>query len=297
MSLPIDAYFCKKEGFQILANNGGILITKAEMLLVLQQYMVATGLVGGAYTNWQIKATGDCTWKNEKKFFREALWDIYSRNKIEAAEAGLSANAAPTVDGVTPHDFLDKYEESFDHLAMSATEKQATLDTVIESNQKLVETNAKLVKEVLTLTEMLEAEKKKRTNNNTSNNNNKNNNNNRNNNCNNNNKNWHNNSPRYWADLDVYCWTCGLKVEKDHNSVTCNTRAPGHKASATRQSTMGGNQCNAGFRNLPNGKLRCCPEESNNEEINIINQIDKHIPIKYEWKNLNHLEKWTALLD
>ena len=93
-----------------MANDGDIPITKADMVLVLQQHRGATGLVGGAYTKCQSKATGDRTWKNRNKFFIEALRDRESRNKIEAAETGLSENAAPNVDGVTPDAFLKKYK-------------------------------------------------------------------------------------------------------------------------------------------------------------------------------------------
>ena len=50
----------------------------------------------------------------------------------------MSANATPTVDGVTPDTLFDKYEEAFDHLAMAETANQDKLDTIIQSNKKLV---------------------------------------------------------------------------------------------------------------------------------------------------------------
>ena len=109
MSRPIDVYFCNQEECHILVNDGDIPITKAEMVLVLQQHMGATGLVGGAYTKCRSKATGDRKWKNRKKFFIEALRDRESRNKIEAAETGLTENAAPNMDEVTPDYFLNKF--------------------------------------------------------------------------------------------------------------------------------------------------------------------------------------------
>jgi hypothetical protein len=43
-------------------------------------------------------------------------------------------------------------------------------------------------------------------------------------------------------DTGSYCHTHGYKVNKKHNSLTCRTKAPGHKDEATRDNNMGGNQ-------------------------------------------------------
>ena len=38
-----------------------------------------------------------------------------------------------------------------------------------------------------------------------------------------------------------YCWTHGFVVmSANHNSKTCNDKAPGHKGEATKDNTMGG---------------------------------------------------------
>jgi hypothetical protein len=41
-----------------------------------------------------------------------------------------------------------------------------------------------------------------------------------------------------------YCWTHGYKVGRNHTSLTCTTRNPGHKTEATRSGNMGGSQAN-----------------------------------------------------
>jgi hypothetical protein len=46
------------------------------------------------------------------------------------------------------------------------------------------------------------------------------------------------------SSASTYCWTHGYKVGKNHTSLTCNTRNPGHKAEATRADNMGGIQAN-----------------------------------------------------
>ena len=132
---------------------------------------------------------------------------------------------------------------------MAATAKQQTLDTVIENNQRLVQTNARLVEEIAALRALLEKEKKKSTNNN---------------NTRNNNASGQQDQTNVGGersnksggttkfDPEKYCWTCGYRVT--HNSDACKIRAPGHKTEATRQNTMGGSTRGAGFGVPPNGK-------------------------------------------
>jgi hypothetical protein len=41
-----------------------------------------------------------------------------------------------------------------------------------------------------------------------------------------------------------YCWNHGYNIGKKNTSLTCNTPTPSHKAEATRDDNMGGNQAN-----------------------------------------------------
>jgi hypothetical protein len=44
-----------------------------------------------------------------------------------------------------------------------------------------------------------------------------------------------------------YCWTHGHRCSKNHTSVTCGSRAPGHQVKAMASSTMGGNEKDKGW--------------------------------------------------
>ena len=228
MSRPIDVYFCKQERCQEIADDGNIPITDAEMTLMLQQHMGATGLVGSAYTKWRKKGAAERTWRNAKKYFREALKDVGDRSKIEAGETGWSANATPAkADMKATEELLDRYEEALDNIAMAATAKQNTLDTLIKTNEHLVKENTKLTAEVARLNNLLATQ-------NTTVNKSK--------------KTW-----PAWCDPDAYCWSCGYKVRVGHNSKTCKRKKEGHQEEATRTNTMGGSTANKGWGNAPNG--------------------------------------------
>ena len=60
----------------------------------------------------------------------------------------------------------------------------------------------------------------------------------------------------HWCNPDAYCFTCGYKLRRGHDSTNCHIVRgnPNHKKEATRQNTMGGSTSNAGFGNTPNGK-------------------------------------------
>eukprot|EP00957_Ditylum_brightwellii_P129452 9875102-Ditylum_brightwellii.AAC.1 len=37
-----------------------------------------------------------------------------------------------------------------------------------------------------------------------------------------------------------YCWSCGYRVPKNHNSLNCDKKKPGHQLGAMCTNTMGG---------------------------------------------------------
>eukprot|EP00957_Ditylum_brightwellii_P194672 14829096-Ditylum_brightwellii.AAC.1 len=41
-----------------------------------------------------------------------------------------------------------------------------------------------------------------------------------------------------------YCWSCGYRVPKNHNSINCDKQKPGHQLGAMRANIMGGNCIN-----------------------------------------------------
>jgi len=274
LTRPIDTYFKKIEDCQKLANDGEVPISEAEMVLQLQTHIGATGLVNSRYLRWKKKPIRDRTWALAKKEFREALSDVGIINKLTTAESGLTANAV--LGTSTPEDKVRaemqrELGESFDTLACAATIKSDTMDALSKSlaevtsaNNKLTATNAELSATILKLTNQLNRASNSNNNNNNNNSNNNgrrpgrnpNNNNNNNNNYNNNNGNTDSNDWPAWCDPDAYCYTCGYKVRKGHDSGTCPKAKDNadHKSNATRQNTMGGSKLHAGFGNRPNGK-------------------------------------------
>ena len=132
--------------------------------------------------------------------------------------------------------------ESFDTLAMAATAKNDTIESLVKTISEITNTNSALTATIKKLVNQLERAKSK-------------------------NGRSKNNSASgggasgggrwpHWCNPDVYCFTCGYKLQKGRDSNTCNNRKgnPNHMNEETRQNTMGGSMVNAGFGNAPNGK-------------------------------------------
>ena len=122
----------------------------------------------------------------------------------------------------------EKLGEYFDNLALAATAKNETIDSLAQAINELTSDNAELTVTVNKLNPQLDTElNQNRSRNN--NNNNKD--------CNNQNNN-NNNSQKWpsWCDPDAYCSTCSYKLRKVRDSRNC-LRAkddPDHKKEATR---------------------------------------------------------------
>ena len=134
--------------------------------------------------------------------------------------------------------------EAFDNLAMAATAKQDTMDSLVKSIADLTDANARLTKANQTLTQQLQKQSLKqkgaRGGGSKSNSNSQ-------------TKTW-----PVWTDPDAYCFTCGYKLRKNHTSTTCSKAKihPGHKNNATRVNPMGGSLKDAGWGNKPDGTER-----------------------------------------
>ena len=138
--------------------------------------------------------------------------------------------------------------QAFDNLAMAATAKQDTLDSMAKSIADLTDANTRLTKANQTLTQQLQ-------------------------------KalaggnhgdggsggggGGHNNNQQEktfpnWTEPDAYCHTCGYKLRKGHNSANCPRAKnhPGHQKNATRANPMSGSLKDAGWGNKPDGTER-----------------------------------------
>ena len=255
MSLPIDIYYRKQERCKQLASDGNVPISEADLVLKLQVHMGKSGMVNSAYTKWKQKSSVDRKWAPGKVFFRMAIKEAGNITKL-AGEKDFSANSITKIKNETQEavrvEMVEQMGEAFDNLAMAATAKQTTMDSMVKSMADLTDANARLVKANQTLTLQLQkalAQKQDGTRASG--------------------ENWRNNtntqqqntqSKSYppWTDPDAYCFTCGYKLRKGHSSATCPKAKnhPGHKTDATRANPMGGSLKDAGWGNAPDGTER-----------------------------------------
>ena len=151
----------------------------------------------------------------------------------------------------------EKLSESFKNLAMVAMAKSETINTMAQSISKLTSTNTKLTVTIKKLTSQLETALNKNINSNDG------------------------GESKWSHNPDGYCFTCGYKVTKRHDSKTCRKGANNtdHKKEATRQNTMGGTTKNSGYRNNPNKKLQGGPAGETNIVNNLLNTCQKNSPV------------------
>ena len=236
----INVYFKKQEEFQRLAADGKIPIIEAETVMQVQTHLGATGIVNTKYLAWKNKAAAELKWAPAKKYLCVAISDVEELNKLTTGEAGLTANAAvadKSINKKVCEEMAEKLGESFDTLAMAATAKNDTIESLIKTIIELTSTNSELTATIKKLANQLERAQNKNgrsKNTNTSNG-----------------GKW-----PHWCAPDAYCFTCGYKLGKVHDSTTCRQGMgnPNHIKEAMRQKTMGGSKANAGFGNAPNGK-------------------------------------------
>ena len=211
LSQPIDVYFKKQERCKQILVDEGVEIHDADMVQKLQLHMGKTGLVSSEYTKWCAKPTADRTWTNGKKHFRKALREANKINKLTAAEAGLNANAV-TQDSVreeAKRQISEQLAVSFDNMAMAATAKAETIDSLANTIKELTTSVAQLTKTNKDLVEQIKRLKSRRQNNNRKNNNNT------------SNKNAKDDIDNDGFNLNGYCWTCGYKIRRGHTRKSC----------------------------------------------------------------------------
>eukprot|EP00957_Ditylum_brightwellii_P199058 15173617-Ditylum_brightwellii.AAC.1 len=100
---------------------------------------------------------------------------------------------------------------ALEHLAMAATVDKRTMEELATTNQELSEANKLFAEQLGMLTDSTQP-------------------------------------PRQQGNIDWdpigFCWCCGWKVDKRHNSFICNSKKLGHQKGATRSNPMGGSDMN-----------------------------------------------------
>ena len=135
------------EDCQKLAANGEVPITKAEMVVQLQTHLGATGMTNRKYLKWKAKPLNNHWWKPAKIWFRDALNNVDTINKLTAGKAGLTPNTAvrsSNSESLIRQEIQQDFGESFETLPMAVMAKNETLDSLTRSISDLTSTKAKL---------------------------------------------------------------------------------------------------------------------------------------------------------
>ena len=172
--------------------------------------------------------------------------------KILSANALLKEN---TKDAVRV-EMVEQMGEAFNNLALAATAKQDTIDSMVKTIADLTAANATLTKANFSLTQQLQKGQNTGSPRNGGGNGGRNGGRNSGGNSDQNNQQTKEWPP--WSDPGAYCFTCGYKLRHGHTSATCPKAKdhPGHKNGATRANPMGGSLKDAGWGNAPNGTER-----------------------------------------
>ena len=126
--------------------------------MFFEVHLGATGLVNTKYLAWKKKASAERKWAPAKKYFRVAISNVEELNKLTTGEAGLTANAVvanKSTEQQVREEMAEKLGESCDTLAMAATEKNETIESLIKTISELTSTNSELTATIKKLANQL----------------------------------------------------------------------------------------------------------------------------------------------
>ena len=129
------------------------------MVLQVHTHLGATGLVNTKYLAWKKKAAAECKWDPVKKYFRAALSNVEELSNLTTGEAGLTANAVvagKSTEQQMREKIAEKLGESFDTLAMAATAKNNTIESLVKTISELTNTKSALTATIKKLANKLE---------------------------------------------------------------------------------------------------------------------------------------------
>ena len=129
------------------------------MVMQVQTHLGSTGLINTKYLAWNKKAAVERKWEPAKKYFRAAISDVEELNKLTTSEASLTANAVVSdknTEQQVREEMAKKLGESFGTLAMAATEKNDTIESLIKTISELTSNNSELAATIKKLANQLE---------------------------------------------------------------------------------------------------------------------------------------------
>jgi hypothetical protein len=164
--------------------------------------------------DWEGLPAASRTWTAWKTAFR--LAHLKRQRQILASGGGEPLGGAHGV-------VMDWLESALDNLALAATNDKAVVEQLTAANLALTSTIATLTATVKKLADKAGTPTPR--------------------------GNTTSSGPRLTKNPlpGNYCWTHGHCCSKDHTSLTCGNKAPGHKDEATSLNTMGGSEKDKGW--------------------------------------------------
>jgi hypothetical protein len=230
--LPLAVYTRKQEKCQVFAADAGVPISDELMVTTGSKHALSSGNMTLNWREWKRRPANDHTWANWKLHWTAAFAEMRDISRMTTGDTTFGANQAAEIEQA------HQMATSLDNLANASIQKNATIDNLVATNAAL----SKAIQDIQrTLATMMTA---------------------------------HTPAPgapalttppgqptgntpparpSHWTtvkpawDRTGYCWSHGFKVKLGHNSCTCTSRKPGHRADATRTNTMGGSTFNAGW--------------------------------------------------
>ena len=134
------------------------------MVLQVQTHLRATGIVNTKYLAWKKKAAAERKWVPAKTYLCAAISNVGELSKLTTGEAGLTENAAvadKSTEQQVREGIAEKLGESFDTLAMAATAKNDTIESLVKTISEITNTNSALTATIKKLANQLERDQSK----------------------------------------------------------------------------------------------------------------------------------------
>jgi hypothetical protein len=217
----VPQYIIMLEDAQKKAKRAGMPIADIELVMMASAAVLAAQHFPREVDDWEGLPASSRTWTAWKTAFR--LAHLKRQRQILASGGGEPLGGAHGVLPAHLPPVMDRLESALDNLALAATNDKAVVEQLTAANLALTSTIATLTATVKKLADKGGKPTPRGTS--------------------------AASGPRLTKNPvpGNYCWTHGHRCSKDHASLTCGNKAPGHKDEATSSNTMGGSEADKGW--------------------------------------------------
>ena len=221
----IPEYINMLEDAQRKAQRAAMPIADVQLVAIASTAVLGSQQYPRATEDWEALATSAKTWTAWKKAYRAA--HIARKRQLLASGTSEPFGGAHAASTLPPEGTLDRLDGYLDNLANAATQEKSTFAQLVANNASLTTSFEALAAAYASLAgrpaPAATAPPAPPT----------------------------TRAPRTARAVNYatngYCWSHGYKVGKTHSSITCNAKADGHQAGATRANIMGGSTLNKGW--------------------------------------------------